>query len=384
MAELKDISPSGNSPNRQDTILARVIIGFFIVALLLVGGGVWWLSSMAKAKRTRESATLWDTGTEKLASLVVMSGHDKPELMEQVEGHKPAVREWIHSLPTQRRETLRRAAQALADAVIAGDAELMRQMAEGDLDVDRLVEAGAEQTRWFIDIAGFSNVWHRMESRHREGFQQLKRTVDQGLMATALTEGGPYATPTNIPPELDRQLTTSMLQHGSHMLAGQLDLTRERTTALIHDIFDSPRTVSKTGRMTLAARVIGGLLLLVWLYFIPVGRKVMMAQGQMMHATVFQFNILPFIVGMSLIVSGSLWFLLVLPAGFLLSPTFPRFFMYSFPVGFGWATGAHIMTGLFPESRAWYWGGGALGVLAMFIFCSVVVGIVTSPPRSRL
>lgn len=384
MTELKDLSPSGNSPNRQDAILARVIIGFFIVVVLLVGGGGWWLSGKAKAERTQKSESLWDVGTEKLATLVVMSGHDTPELMEQVEGHTPAVREWIHSLPPQRQETLRRAAQALADAVIAGDAELMRQMADGDLDVDRLVEAGAEQTRWFIHIAGFSNVWQRMESRHREGFQQLKKTVDQGLMTTALTESGPYATPTNIPPGLDQQLTTSMLQHGSHMLAGQLDLTRERTTALIQDIFDSPRTIRKTGRMVTAARVIGGLLLLGWLYFIPVGRKVMMAQGQMMHATVFQFNILPFIVGMSLIVSGSLWFLLVLPVGLLLSPTFPRFFMYSFPVGFGWATGAHIMTGLFPEAPAWYWGGGALGVLAMFIFCSVVVGIVTTPSRPRL
>lgn len=99
-----------------------------------------------------------------------------------------------------------------------------------------------------------------------------------------------------------------------------------------------------------------------------------------MHATVFQYNILPFLVGVSLLVYGSLWLLLMLPVCWVLAVPFSSFFLFILPLVVGWELGCTIFTNLYPGSAAWYWGGGALGAAAMFIVCSVVVAIVTVPP----
>jgi hypothetical protein len=136
--------------------------------------------------------------------------------------------------------------------------------------------------------------------------------------------------------------------------------------------------------MIITARIIGAILLVLWLVFIPVIRRLIRAQGQVMHSTVFQFNILPFIVGVGLIASGNLWFLVVLPvAGVLSVPfqMFTSFFMFHFPLISGWVIGAHILTDMFPDSKGWYWGGGAIGAVVMLIVCSIVTAIVTAPPR---
>ena len=136
--------------------------------------------------------------------------------------------------------------------------------------------------------------------------------------------------------------------------------------------------------MVIAAIIIGVILLLAWLIWIPVTRRVMRIQGRITHAPVFQYNILPFIVGTGLIFSGNLLVLVMLPIAWVLSIFFPAFFLFMFPLVAGWRLGVNIFTAISPGSRGWYWGGGAIGVVFMYCFCTIVVGIVTMPQKREL
>ncbi len=94
-----------------------------------------------------------------------------------------------------------------------------------------------------------------------------------------------------------------------------------------------------------------------------------------MHATVFQFNVLPLIVAIGLFLSGNLLHLVLGAVAWILAIRFSTFFMFVFPLVTGWVYGGIIFSRFYPESTAWYCGGAALGALTMFIVCSVVVGI---------
>jgi len=131
--------------------------------------------------------------------------------------------------------------------------------------------------------------------------------------------------------------------------------------------------------MIIAAKIIGVVLLLLWLFYIPVARRYTRTAGSVMHATVFQYNILPFITGVGLIVSGNLMILIVFPIAWILSRMYPTFFMFGFPLVFGWVLGSQIFKDLFPDSKIWYYGGGAIGLSFMFAFCTIVVAIIMTP-----
>ena len=128
--------------------------------------------------------------------------------------------------------------------------------------------------------------------------------------------------------------------------------------------------------LPVVSRVLGSLLLVVWLVFIPMGRYYFVRLRGLMYATVFQWHILPFIVGMGLVISGSLWVILALPTVWILSIFFPNFFMFVFPLVIGWCYGNTLSLYLYPNSKVWHYAGGGIGVISMFIFCSVIVAYV--------
>ena len=130
--------------------------------------------------------------------------------------------------------------------------------------------------------------------------------------------------------------------------------------------------------MTIAAKIIGVILLLFWLFFIPVARRYTRIAGSVMYSTVFQYHVLPFIVGVLLILSGNLLILIIFPIAWVLSRFYPTFFMFVFPLMFGGVFGSKIFTDFFPNSKIWFYGGGVIGVLFMFIFCTVMVAIIGS------
>ena len=128
--------------------------------------------------------------------------------------------------------------------------------------------------------------------------------------------------------------------------------------------------------LSVVSRVLGSFLLLAWLVFMPIGRHYFIRLRGLMYATVFQWHILPFIVGMGLVISGNLWVILALPIGWILSRFFPNFFMFVFPLGVGWVYGNVFFSYLYPNSKVWYYAGGIIGIISMFILCTIVVAYV--------
>ena len=98
-----------------------------------------------------------------------------------------------------------------------------------------------------------------------------------------------------------------------------------------------------------------------------------------MYATVFQWHILPFIVGTGLIISGSLWVILALPVAWILSIFFPIFFMFVFPLITGWVHGGLVYSRFYSGSKLWYYVSCGVGTLAMFLVCIIVTAIVAGP-----
>jgi len=121
------------------------------------------------------------------------------------------------------------------------------------------------------------------------------------------------------------------------------------------------------------------MLLVAWLVYIPVGRYWFRRKEGLLYATVFQWHILPFIVGMGLIISGSLWVILVLPVAWILSIFFPNFFMFVFPLVTGWVQGGLVYSCFHSGSKLWYFLSSVIGVLCMFLICTVVTAIVAGP-----
>ena len=131
----------------------------------------------------------------------------------------------------------------------------------------------------------------------------------------------------------------------------------------------------------LVARVLGGVLLLVWLVCLPFTRRACRQRGSLLHSTIFQFCILPFIVGVGLVISGNPLVLLVLPVCAVIAIFFQRFMAFIFPLCAGWAYGGLAYEAVSGGSKLRYYVSCVLGVLAMFVVCTLVFAIVTTPPR---
>lgn len=135
--------------------------------------------------------------------------------------------------------------------------------------------------------------------------------------------------------------------------------------------------------LTTTSRVLGSLLLIAWLIFLPVGRYYFRKMRGLMYATVFQWHILPFIVGVGLIASGKLLVILVLPVAWILSIFFPKFFMFVFPLVTGWVNGGLVYSCFYSDSKLWYYASSGIGVLCMFLLCTIVTAIVTTPAKTK-
>ncbi len=129
--------------------------------------------------------------------------------------------------------------------------------------------------------------------------------------------------------------------------------------------------------MIVIGQVLGAIILLLWLLLISVGRNYIRTHGSVMYATVFQYHILPLVVGIGLLISGNFWHLPIAIVAWVLSIRFPWFFLHIFPLAAGWAYGSIILSNVFPDSRLWELGGGLIGLVGMFAICSVIVAIVT-------
>jgi len=103
-----------------------------------------------------------------------------------------------------------------------------------------------------------------------------------------------------------------------------------------------------------------------------------------MYTIIFRWHILPLIVGAGLILSGSLWLILVLPVAWILSilPFFPFFIVVGiYCLVSSWVYGGLVYSRLFSGSGEWYYVSSGVGVLCMFLVYIVIVSIIALPNR---
>jgi hypothetical protein len=93
-----------------------------------------------------------------------------------------------------------------------------------------------------------------------------------------------------------------------------------------------------------------------------------------MYMTILRWYILPFIVGIGLILSGSLWMILVLPVAWILStvPFFPFFIVTGLIVIIGWIYGGLIFSYFSSTSKFWHYISCAMGVVFLVISCIII------------
>jgi len=68
--------------------------------------------------------------------------------------------------------------------------------------------------------------------------------------------------------------------------------------------------------------------------------------------------------------------ILVLPVAWILSIFFPNFFVFIFPLVTGWVHGGLIYSCFYSDYGLWYYVSSGLGVVFMFLLCTVVAAIV--------
>ncbi|MBW8039265.1 MAG: hypothetical protein FVQ85_04630 [Planctomycetes bacterium] len=95
-----------------------------------------------------------------------------------------------------------------------------------------------------------------------------------------------------------------------------------------------------------------------------------------MYTIIFRWHILPFIIGVGLILSGSLWLILVLAVAWILSVP-PFFFIVEFllVIVSGWVYGGLVYNRFYSGSGLWYYVSSGVGVLCMFLFCYVILAV---------
>lgn len=138
--------------------------------------------------------------------------------------------------------------------------------------------------------------------------------------------------------------------------------------------------------METVARIIGGLFILMWLVFIPVNRYYVRAKGvhadlKRLKGSVFQFNILPFLMGVALISTGNLWYIGIGVVCFILSFFFPEFFCAGFPFIAGGYLGYRIAVLLGFKLTLL---GAVAGIIITVVVCSIVTAYVVAVPEGSL
>ena len=127
--------------------------------------------------------------------------------------------------------------------------------------------------------------------------------------------------------------------------------------------------------MELAARILGGGLILAWLILIPVTRRAVSRVEEVAAAVIFRRNVLPFVAGVGLVLTGTLWFLLVAALAWAFAGRFPYFFSFVFPHIMGWQYGTAVCRRMAYEPTM---GGGFIGLFAVALVSALATTIVTS------
>lgn len=129
-------------------------------------------------------------------------------------------------------------------------------------------------------------------------------------------------------------------------------------------------------RMRTVCLVIGISLLCLWAVYLALTRVYVRQHGNIMLPTVFQYNFIPFIVGVAMITTREMrWFALGSVAWFC-APAFGRSSVFVLPVLSGAVVGARLASPYVGEAAWWLVGGPVLGAIAAMGLGSIVFAAV--------
>lgn len=131
------------------------------------------------------------------------------------------------------------------------------------------------------------------------------------------------------------------------------------------------------------ARIFALVILAIWVFLVFDMRRHCRSQGGLAWVIMFQHTILPFIVGISLLISGNFLVLMFGLIAWILSIFFTRFFMFIFPLVVGWNLGRDLSSYWEPLPTFWHYAAGPIGLVVMFIVCTIVTAIVVTHSRGN-
>ncbi len=135
--------------------------------------------------------------------------------------------------------------------------------------------------------------------------------------------------------------------------------------------------------LPIVARSLGGFILLYWLLSLwPGQRRYVQASGSIMKLTVFQLNILPFLLGLGLAVTGQIWLLLVAFGALLVAPFLTNFCVFHLPWICGGLCGDYAATHLARPTWPTHVIGFVTGVILIVVLMKGITGVLFVPLKS--
>lgn len=135
--------------------------------------------------------------------------------------------------------------------------------------------------------------------------------------------------------------------------------------------------------MILFSGVAGVLCVLFGIAMLRPGRRLMHESGNIMEATVFQYNVLPLCLGAALVVTSNSFWLVAAPFAWRFARTQSGLFTYFLPIATAFGLGARVARGT-GWLGVWTLVAGAAGVGLAFLVGMIVFAVLGVEKRARV
>ncbi len=127
--------------------------------------------------------------------------------------------------------------------------------------------------------------------------------------------------------------------------------------------------------------MVGILLLVLWIAYLFEGRKEMNRRERLSQAYIFQWNILPLIVALEILVTGNIITLAVGLFLFFVAWPFAKFCLATLPFATGWHLGVSWFSEISALQAIQTYTAAVLCAVLLTLFCQTVYVVMLSPPR---
>ncbi len=132
------------------------------------------------------------------------------------------------------------------------------------------------------------------------------------------------------------------------------------------------------------ATILGIVLMFIWIAYLFEGRNEMNRRERLSQAFVFQWNVLPLITSLELLVTGNLFILVVGMVLFFVAWPFAKVLIGVLPFVVGWHLGMAWFSGLMGMETLQVYIAAVFSAVGLTILCQFVYIAMLSPPRTQL